>query len=90
MVLDNQDIPLGFIGTHESRIEMLFMGSNERGQGILQSALKELQVDELDVNEQNPKGIGFYQHIGFEVVGCAEVDGEGNPYLILTMKYQMQ
>lgn len=60
------------------------------GQGILQSALKELQVDELDVNEQNPKGIGFYQHIGFEVVSCAEVDGEGNPYLILTMKYQMQ
>lgn len=56
MALDNQDIPLGFIGTHENRIEMLFIGSNERGQGIgkqlLEYALNELQIDEVDVNEQ--------------------------------------
>lgn len=91
VAMDDNDILLGFIGTYENRIEMLFIDSNERGQGIgkqlLKYALNELQVDEVDVNEQNPQTIGFYQHMGFSIVGRSDVDGEGNPYPLLTMKY---
>lgn len=92
VAMDDNDILLGFIGTYENRIEMLFIDSNERGQGIgkqlLKYALNELQVDEVDVNEQNPQTIGFYQYMGFSIVGRSDVDGEGNPYPLLTMKYQ--
>ncbi len=60
------------------------------GKQLLEYALNELQVNEVDVNEQNPQAVGFYQDMGFVVVKRSETDGEGNPYLILTMKYQMQ
>ena len=92
VAMDDNDILLGFIGACENRIEMLFIDSNERGQGIgkhlLKYALNELQVDEVDVNEQNPQAIGFYQYMGFSIVGRSDIDGEGNPYPLLTMKYQ--
>ena len=92
VALDHQNIPRGFIGTDENRIEMLFIDSNKRGQGIgkllLEYVLNEIQVDEVDVNEQNPQAIGFYQYMGFVVVKRVETDGEGKPYPILTMKYQ--
>lgn len=42
----------------------------------------------MDVNEQNPQAIGFYQYMGFIVVKRSETDMEGKPYPILTMKYQ--
>lgn len=84
-------IPLGFIGTYENRIEMLFIDASKRGQGIgrqlLEYVLNVLQIDEVDVNEQNPQAIGFYQSMGFSIVGRSETDGEGNLYPILTMKY---
>lgn len=92
VAMDEQDIPQGFIGTCENRIEMLFIDSDKRGQGIgkelLEYALNEMNVDEVDVNEQNPQAIGFYQYMGFVIVKHSETDGEGNPYPILTMKYQ--
>ncbi|MGY0625916.1 MAG: GNAT family N-acetyltransferase, partial [Paraglaciecola chathamensis] len=37
----------------------------------------------VDVNEQNPKALGFYQRIGFKVVGRSELDGQGKPYPLL-------
>lgn len=92
VAMNDQDIPVGFIVTAENRIEMLFIDAELRGQGIgkalLHYALNELNVDEVDVNEHNPQGVGFYQHMGFKVVSRSEVDGEGNPYPILTMRYQ--
>lgn len=71
---------------------MLFIGLNKRGQGIgkqlLEYALNELQVNEVDVNEQNPQAVGFYQYMGCIVVKRIETDREGKPYPILTMKDQ--
>ena len=32
------------------------------GKQLLQYAIEHLQVDEVDVNEQNPQGVGFYLH----------------------------
>jgi putative acetyltransferase len=82
--------PLGFIGCHENRIEMLFVAPESRGTGVgkqlLQLAIEQLQVDEVDVNEQNPQGVGFYLHMGFAQIGRSELDGEGNPFPLLHLK----
>ena len=40
------------------------------------------------MNEQNPQGVGFYLHMGFEQTGRSELDGEGNPFPLLHMKYR--
>jgi hypothetical protein len=40
----------------------------------------------VDVNEQNPQAVGFYLHIGCEVVGRSELDGMGKPYPLLHLR----
>ncbi len=81
---------LGFIGCHERRIEMLFVSPQSRGDGVgkalIQYAITELTVNEVDVNEQNPQAVGFYLHMGFESVGRSELDGEGNPFPLLHLR----
>lgn len=82
----------GFLGVLDGKIEMLFVDPASRGKGcgkwLLQIALTELQAYDLDVNEQNPQAVGFYQKMGFEVVGRSPLDGMGKPYPILHMKYR--
>ena len=82
----------GFLGVLDGKIEMLFVDPASRGKGcgkwLLQIALKELQAYDLDVNEQNPQAVGFYQKMGFEVVGRSPLDGMGKPYPLLHMKYR--
>jgi putative acetyltransferase len=41
------------------------------------------QATKVDVNEQKPKALGFYQRIGFKVVGRLELDGQGKPHPLL-------
>ncbi len=81
---------MGFIAVVEGKVEMLFLHPNSRGQGggkrLLEYALHEFGAVELDVNEQNPQALGFYQRMGFEVVGRSELDGTGKPYPILHMR----
>lgn len=82
---------VGFVGVSDNRIEMLFVDAARRGKGtgkvLLQHAIAQ-GADELDVNEQNPQAVGFYQQQGFEVVGRSEHDGQGRPYPLLHMKLQ--
>ncbi|GAD89040.1 MULTISPECIES: GNAT family N-acetyltransferase [Vibrio] len=79
----------GFVGTYESKIEMLFILNEARGQGIgkvlLQHAIEQLGATKVDVNEQNPQAVGFYQHMGFNVVSRSPLDGMGKPFPILHM-----
>ncbi|MDC9594505.1 GNAT family N-acetyltransferase [Xenorhabdus sp. IM139775] len=88
--VDEQNHIAGFISIAQHRVEMLFIAPPARGTGIgkmlLQFAINELQVNELDVNEQNSQGVGFYQHMGFQVFSRSELDGEGNPFPLLHMK----
>lgn len=77
----------GFCGVHDGNIEMLFIDPGVRGQGIgallTHNAIQNQQASKVDVNEQNPQALGFYQHIGFNVIGRSEKDGQGKPYPIL-------
>ncbi|EGK57119.1 GNAT family N-acetyltransferase [Enterobacter hormaechei] len=87
---DDAGIIHGFLGVDKNRIEMLFVDDASRGKGIgkmlLQYAIAEFGVNEVDVNEQNPQGVAFYRHMGFEQVRRSELDGQGNPFPLLHMK----
>lgn len=80
---------LGFVGVHDSKIEMLFILNEARGQGVgkllLQYAIEQLGATHVDVNEQNPLAIGFYEHMGFSLVSRSPVDDMGKPFPILHM-----
>lgn len=80
---------LGFVGVHDSKIEMLFILNEARGQGVgkvlLQYAIAHLGATKVDVNEQNPQAVGFYEHMGFNVVSRSPLDDMGKPFPILHM-----
>lgn len=80
---------LGFIGIEGSKIEMLFISDKARGKGIgkqlLQYAIEQLGSNKVDVNEQNPAAVGFYEHMGFKVVSRSPFDDMGKPFPILHM-----
>ncbi|CDH32406.1 acetyltransferase [Xenorhabdus bovienii] len=88
--VNDQHIIEGFVAVDQQRVEMLFISPQARGKGIgkmlLAFAMTKLQINELDVNEQNEQGVGFYKHMGFQVFARSEVDGQGNPFPLLHMK----
>ncbi|BBV07949.1 hypothetical protein BML2537_14430 [Providencia stuartii] len=88
--IDENNQISGFIGVDQHKLEMLFISAAHRGKGIgkqlLNFAIKELGINEVDVNEQNPQAVGFYQHMGFTQFARSETDGEGNPFPILHMQ----
>ena len=81
---------VGFCGVHEGNIEMLFITPECRGTGVgkllTEYAIKHQQATKVDVNEQNQQAIGFYQRLGFKVIGRSPLDGQGNPYPLLHMQ----
>ncbi|KGQ51805.1 GNAT family N-acetyltransferase [Gallibacterium anatis] len=81
---------IGFMGINGTKLEMLFIASEQRGKGIgktlLQHGVVKFGVNSLTVNEQNPQAVGFYQYMGFQTVERHELDEQGNPYPILIMK----
>ncbi|MGP5310024.1 GNAT family N-acetyltransferase [Vreelandella alkaliphila] len=88
-VKDKSGSILGFLGAHNSKIEMLFILNEARGKGIgkalLQYAIEQLGATKVDVNEQNPQAVGFYEHMGFKVVSRSPLDDMGKPFPILHM-----
>lgn len=80
----------GFGGVADKKIEMLFVKPADFGKGVgrtlLNHAVEKFDARELDVNEQNEQAVGFYKHLGFEVIGRSPVDGLGKPYPLLHLK----
>ncbi len=81
---------LGFLGLSPDKIEMLFVRPDARGKGVGKNlarfAIYEKGIRKVDVNEQNPQAVGFYKHIGFEVVSRSPLDPQGKPFPILSME----
>ena len=86
-VKGNSGAIVGFLGVKDSKIEMLFIHDDVRGQGVgkvlLQFAIEQLNATLVDVNEQNPQAVGFYQHMGFKQVARSPLDDMGKPFPIL-------
>jgi putative acetyltransferase len=81
---------LGFYGVQGEKIEMLFVSPDIRGTGIgsrlMENAIHNQNASKVDVNEQNKQALGFYENIGFKVVGRSPLDGQGKPYPLLHME----
>lgn len=81
---------LAFMGIEYQKIEELFVKPEFFGRGIGKSLVKyaidNLSAKYVDVNEQNPQAVGFYKHLGFEVINRSKTDGQGNPFPLLNMK----
>lgn len=79
-----------FMGVHGNKLEMLFVHPRSRGKGLgktlVDYAIRVLGINEVDVNEQNPLAIGFYEHLGFQVYDRSARDGQGNPFPLLHLR----
>ncbi len=79
----------GFIGIAGKLIQMLFVDPKVRGRGVgktlIQFGIHNHFVNEVGVNEQNEQAVGFYKHLGFQIVERFEEDAAGKPYPILSM-----
>ena len=92
VVEDENQVPMGFMGTVEQHLEMLFISDQERGNGLGKELLKygteKYSINDLAVNEQNLLAKGFYEHMGFKVYKRTANDEHGNPYPLLYMNRQ--
>jgi putative acetyltransferase len=88
------DRVIGFIGTADRKIEMLFLDPDFIGQGfgakLIMFALNELHADKVDVNEQNVHAVEFYSKFGFIKYDRLEKDDQGKDYPILKMKLDVK
>lgn len=90
VVADLDGDVLGFSGTSDGQLEMLFVDPSAHGRGVgtalLAQAVAKAGVDSVDVNEQNPDAVDFYRRRGFEKVGRSPVDSDGRPFPILHLR----
>ena len=83
--------PIGFLGYTSDTIEALFVDPayHRSGAGrFLVAHAQSLAAGPLavDVNEQNPAAIRFYEAMGFDVVSRSPTDGAGRPFPIAHMR----
>ena len=89
-VVEDENVRIGFMGIQSGKIEMLFLHPDYFRKGIgrmlIQKAFSELDVQYVDVNEQNPSAVRFYERMGFRTFRRDSTDDQGNPFPILRMK----
>ena len=72
------------------KIFLIHLQQEERGKGLgrqlLEHGIQRYAVESLVVNEQNPQAREFYEHMGFQVFERSDLDEQGNPYPILSMR----
>ena len=81
----------GFIGVSEKSIEMLFVASKFFNLGLGKRLILEAvnafftEQDEIliDCNEQNERGLTFYQKLGFKERGKSQKDSKGRDFAII-------
>ena len=89
----SDDQPVGFMGLAGEDISALFLEPARRREGggsRLVAHAQALRGDTLtvDVNEQNHAAVGFYQALGFVVIGRSPLDDGGRPFPLLHMRRQ--
>lgn len=87
VLCDDDDAPLGFMGLDSAKVEALFIAaaSSRRGGGrmLIEHARRLKGPLTVDVNEQNPAALRFYEAMGFRVEGRSAVDSAGRPFPLL-------
>lgn len=81
---------IGFSGTHDDNLEMLFIDPKYFNQGygteILKSLIQQNKVKYVDVNQDNSRATKFYNKHGFNVYKTSQTDAQGRNYPILHMR----
>ncbi|HJD98716.1 GNAT family N-acetyltransferase [Levilactobacillus brevis] len=81
---------IGFSGRQGPMLAMLFIApdSFRKGYGhqIIERLNQEQDLRLVDVNEQNPGALAFYQRQGFRIVSRDALDDAGQPYPILHLR----
>jgi putative acetyltransferase len=91
VLADGNDTPVGFMGLAGMDIAALFLDPAQRGRGGGRRLVSHAQARRdgaltVDVNEQNPAARGFYEALGFVVVGRSALDRDGRPFPLLHMR----
>lgn len=88
IVENKNNEPVAFMGIEDTKLEMLFIRNNEREKGLgkklLNYGIKNYNINELVVNEQNPNAKGFYEHMGFKVYKRSKLKLSAFYYIIVT------
>ncbi|WP_292008459.1 GNAT family N-acetyltransferase [Chryseobacterium sp.] len=88
-IIVEDGIANGFASVAEDTLEMLFIHNDARGKGygkkLCEFMRKKTQFTKVDVNEQNPQAIGFYEKMGFHTIGRSAKDSSGKDYPIIHM-----
>ncbi|WP_419868527.1 GNAT family N-acetyltransferase [Chryseobacterium sp. CT-SW4] len=79
----------GFAAVAEETLEMLFIHNDSRGKGYGKKLYEHMRTNtgltKVDVNEQNPQAVGFYEKMGFRKTGRSAKDSSGKDYPIIHM-----
>jgi len=94
VLADAADAPIGFLGLGDHSIDALFLDPAHRGRGEGRRLVAHAQhllggALTVDVNEQNAGARGFYEALGFVVVGRSPLDDTGRPYPLLRMRREL-
>ena len=91
-VIDVDGSPAGFMGLTGAHVDALFIDPRRRAQGLGRAMIVHAQGLEgsltVDVNEQNPQAVGFYERMGFVLHGSSALDDAGRPYPLLHMRQE--
>ena len=90
-VLTSQDgRSIGFMGLSGASVEALFLDPEHRRRGggrlLLDDARRRKGALTVEVNEQNPEAVKFYEAMGFAIVDRSPVDDAGRPFPVLHMQ----
>ena len=83
----------GWMGLSASKLEALFLAPEFTGRGGGRALVKHARQLKgpltVDVNEQNPEALRFYEACGFEVCGRFATDDGGRPFPLLHMRERL-
>lgn len=90
IVAYEREVPSAFMGIEAGKIEMLFVAPEYAGRGIgkelVALGIDEYGAQQVDVNEENPRAVGFYLSQGFYVCSRSDCDDRGRPFPVLTLR----
>lgn len=90
IIAEIEDNIVGFMGTENKKLEMLFLDPEAIGNGIgkelIKYAIENYDIKEVSVNKQNTNAYNFYKHMGFKDYKRDEYDDLGNNFPIIHMR----
>lgn len=90
--VDPADCPLAFMAMTGAHVDALFVDPARRGAGVGRALMHHARAMHgtltVDVNEQNPLAVDFYERLGFQRTGRSPTDGQGLPYPLLHLTWR--